>query len=68
MNTYTRAKDGSNGVREAAQLLRALADHTEDPGSIPKPTWWLQSSITPVPENVMPSSGISRHQSHVCYM
>jgi hypothetical protein len=45
------------------QQLRAPAAFAEDPGSVPSIYMMSQPSITPVPENLTPSSGLCRDQA-----
>ena len=51
----------SPGARERVQRLRALAALEEDPRGVSKP------SVTPVPGNLMPSSGFHWHSVCMWY-
>ena len=44
-NTFVKKAEGSQVGREGSVVKAAVA---EDPGQIPRPTWQLQPSVTPV--------------------
>lgn len=52
-------------TEEEARQLRALVS-TDGQGQFPAPRWYgSRSWVTPVPGNLMPSSGLNRHQAHM---
>lgn len=60
-----KPKEAHWGLEEMAQKLRTRAALSEDPVWLPAPTW-LPTSITgtPVPRDLMSSSGLYGHCIH----
>jgi hypothetical protein len=50
-----------------AQWLRALAAPPEDSGSVPSTHMVAHMSLTPVPEDLLPPSGLCGHCMHVVH-
>lgn len=49
------------------ELLTVLTAITEDLDSVPAPTYWFITPLTPVSEDEMPSSGLCRAQACIRY-
>ena len=61
MCLLVRQENTDVGARGGAEWVRVLDAFAEDPGSISRTQGSSQPSITPVLEDLMPSSGFHRH-------
>ena len=56
------------GLEEMAQKSRALSSLSEGPGLVASPRDDSQPSATPVPGDMVPSSGLSCHCKYVVHI